>query len=264
LDLRPKMERFETVDRSHRAESLGSNLQKLAGLSVFLPAHNEEGNLSRIVQAFRAELPKTAENWEIVIVDDGSTDNTGKIADQLAFQDPHVRVIHHLTNRGYGAAVVSGIRAATQPYILLCDGDGQFEAADIRRLVARICDFDVVVGRRRRRADNVLRRLNGQAWTTLVRLLFRVRISDVDCGFKLFRSETLKDITLQARGAMISTELMARLAARGARVCEVDVNHLPRLAGQQSGNSPKVILRAFKELFLLYRDLRSTIRSRNA
>ena len=119
--------------------------------------------------------------------------------------------------------------------MLLCDGDGQFDAAELAALVPMVANFDVVVGRRVRRADRLVRRLNGQAWTALVRLLFGIKITDVDCGFKLFKREFIQDLKLNARGAMISTELMVKVGARGARICEVEVGHLPRLAGEQSG-----------------------------
>jgi hypothetical protein len=138
----------------------------------------------------------------------------------------------------------------------LCDGDGQFDAAELAALVPMVANCDVVVGRRVRRADRLVRRLNGQAWTALVRLLFGIKITDVDCGFKLFKREFIQDLNLTARGAMISTELMVKIGARGARICEVEVGHLPRLAGEQSGADPKVILRAFAELFRLYGELR--------
>jgi len=166
-------------------------------------------------------------------------------------------VVHHPVNRGYGGAVISGIRAATMPYALLCDGDGQFDPADVKLLAARTPEYDVVVGRRAHRADPLMRRINGKAWTILVRLMFGLRISDMDCGFKLFRRELLQDMELHAHGAMITTELMARLAGRNARICEVDVKHLPRLAGEQTGANLKVIMRAFKELFGLYRELKA-------
>jgi glycosyltransferase involved in cell wall biosynthesis len=229
---------------------------RLPGLTVFLPAHNEEGNIERVVEGFRAELAKVADEYDIIVVDDGSDDRTGDIADRMAADDPHVKVVHHPVNRGYGGAVISGIRAATMPYVLLCDGDGQFDPADAELLAAPMKDHDVVVGRRLRRADHLMRRVNGKAWTILVRVLFGLRISDIDCGFKLFRRNFLEDLELHARGAMITTELMAKLAGRGARICEVDVKHLPRLTGEQSGNSLRVVLRAFKELFGLYRELK--------
>jgi glycosyltransferase involved in cell wall biosynthesis len=228
----------------------------LPGLSAFLPAHNEEGNIERVVMGFVQELPLVARAYEIIIVNDGSQDGTGEIAERLSASVPQVRVVHHPINQGYGAAVISGIRVATEPYVLLCDGDGQFDPKDVRLLAARIHDHDVVVGRRKRRADHLIRRVNGKSWSLLMRLLFRIRISDIDCGFKLFRRDVLDGIELRAHGAMVTTEIMARLASRGARVCEIDVKHLPRLTGEQSGNSLKVVLRAFHELFLLYADLK--------
>jgi Glycosyl transferase family 2 len=228
----------------------------LSGVSVFLPCHNEEGNIERVAAGLEAELPRLAERYEIVIVDDGSRDLTGEIADRLAAANPHLKVVHHPVNRGYGAAVSSGIRACTQPWVVLCDGDGQFAAADIARLAAKVPGYDVVVGHRAHRADPLMRRINGKAWTVLMRLLLGIHVRDIDCGLKLFRRDLLEGIDMQAKGAMISAELMAQLAGRGAKICEVDVGHLPRLAGEQSGASLKVIARAFRELFLLYGRLR--------
>lgn len=228
----------------------------MPGLSVFLPSHNEEGNVERIVGAYLAELPRVTDNYEVIVVNDGSRDKTGEIADRLASQDPHVKVVHHPVNRGYGGAVTSGIRASTHPYVLLSDGDGQFDPADIERMTPFVPQYDVIAGRRVSRADPLMRRINGQAWTALVRVLFGITITDIDCGFKLFKREFLDSIELRAKGAMISTELMARVAGRGAKVKEVDVQHLPRLAGEQSGANLKVVTLAFKELFALYRELR--------
>jgi glycosyltransferase involved in cell wall biosynthesis len=233
---------------------------RLTGLTVFLPSHNEEANVERVVAGFLAELPRVAEAYEVVVVDDGSRDRTGEIADRLAAENPHVLVVHHAKNLGYGGAVNSGLRSGTQPFVLLSDGDGQFDPAEMSKLTSRIENYDVVIGRRVRRADNVMRRINGKAWTTLSRMLFGLRISDMDCGFKLFRREAVAGIRLHSNSAMITTELMARLAGRNARICEVDVTHLPRLAGEQTGNSPLVVLRAFKEMFVLYRDLKAARR----
>ena len=230
---------------------------RVPGLSVFLPSHNEEGNVERVVRSWTAELPKVADKFEVIVVDDGSRDRTGEIAERLAKEDAHVKVVRHPVNRGYGGAVISGVRAATLPYVLLCDGDGQFDPADIERLTPFVPEYDVVAGRRVQRADHLMRRINGRAWTTLVRLLLGITISDIDCGFKLFKREKLEGMELRAHGAMISTELMARLAGRNAKVKEVDVGHLPRLAGEQSGANLKVVARAFKELIALYRELRA-------
>ncbi len=239
----------------------GNTPARLPGLSVFLPSHNEEGNVERVVAEFLAELPRVTDNYEVIVVDDGSRDRTGEIADRLAAHDTHVKAVHHPVNRGYGGAVTSGIRASTQPYVLLCDGDGQFDPADIERMIPFVPEYDVVAGRRTRRADHLMRRINGKAWTILVRALLGITINDIDCGFKLFKREKLDGLELRAHGAMISTELMARLAGRGAKVKEVDVQHLPRLSGEQSGANLKVVTLAFKELFALYRDLKDERRA---
>jgi len=239
-------------------------LVQLSGLTVFLPSHNEEGNVERVVGGFLAELPRVAEHYEVVVVDDGSHDRTGEIADRLAAENPHVLVVHHPKNLGYGGAVSTGLRSGTQPYLLLSDGDGQFDPAEMSALTSRIENYDVVIGRRARRADHLVRRINGKAWTTLSRLLFGLRISDMDCGFKLFRREAVAGITLHSNSAMVTTELMARLAGRNARICEVDVTHLPRVAGEQTGNSPLVVLRAFRDMFALYRELKAARRGEQA
>lgn len=235
---------------------------RIPAISVFLPSHNEEGNVERVVRSYLAELPRVADDFEIIVVDDGSRDRTGEIAERLAAEDSHVKVVRHRVNQGYGGAVISGIRAATKQYVLLCDGDGQFDPSDLERLTPFVPEYDVVAGRRVRRADHLIRRINGKAWTVLVRVLLGITISDIDCGFKLFKREKLEGMDLRAHGAMISTELMARLAGRNAKVIEVDVKHLPRLTGEQSGANLKVVARAFKELIALYRELRDERRAR--
>lgn len=239
-----------------------SSVTPLPGLSVFLPCHNEEANVERTVNGLLGALGRIAREGEVIVVDDGSRDRTGEIAERLAAANPRVKVVHHLVNRGYGGAVISGILASKQPYVLLCDGDGQFDPSDLELLVPKIAVCDVVVGWRRRRADPLMRRVNGKAWTTLVRVLFGIRLHDIDCGFKLFKRQCLDGLELRSRGAMISTELMARLAAGGARICEVEVRHLPRSAGEQSGANFKVIVRAFVELFMLFGELRAEQRRR--
>ncbi|MGA2410967.1 MAG: glycosyltransferase family 2 protein, partial [Candidatus Binataceae bacterium] len=160
-------------------------------------------------------------------------------------------------NRGYGGAVISGLRSCTEPYLLLCDADGQFDPAQMCLLIEHIGDHDVVIGRRAQRADPLMRRINGKAWSALSRFLFGLQIADMDCGFKLFRGTVLDRIELRSDSAMITTELMARLAGRGARIYQVDITHRPRAAGEQGGNDPKAIFKAFQDLFKLYREIRA-------
>ncbi len=230
--------------------------KKLTSLSVFFPCHNEEGNVHRLVDSALAILPGICDDFEVIIVNDGSADDTGAIAEGLAEKYPRVQAVHHEKNRGYGGAVITGIEHCTKDYVFFTDGDGQFDLKEISLLVELIDQYDVVVGYRINRQDNFMRRTNAWAWTSLVNLLLRLGVRDVDCAFKLFKREKLADVTLSAQGAMVSTELLARLKKAGCSIQEVGVHHYPRITGEQSGANIRVILRAFKELFKLYRKLK--------
>jgi glycosyltransferase involved in cell wall biosynthesis len=232
----------------------------LPSLSAFFPVHEEEENVVPMAEAVLAVLPEVAPVWELVIVDDGSRDATGRRADALAASRPGVRVVHHASNRGYGAAIRSGLGAARHEWVFYTDGDRQFDPRQITRLVAELPRADVVVGWRAHRADHALRRLNTFAWNTLVGLLFGLRVRDVDCAFKLIPRRALEGLVLEAEGAMISTELLAHLRSRGMRIAEVAIDHFPRTSGTPSGADPRVVLRAFRELARLYGRIRAVSR----
>ena len=230
---------------------------RLSSLSAFFPAHNEEENLVPMAAALLSILPAVADEWELVVVDDGSEDATGRLADELAARHPRVRAVHHRTNRGYGAAVRSGLAAARYDYVFFTDGDHQFDVRQIVRLIPALDRADAVVGYRAHRSDPALRRLNAAGWNLLVRRLLGLPVRDVNCAFKLLRREALSGIALEAEGAMVSAELLARLQSRGARIVEVAVDHFPRRHGTPSGARPRVIARAFVELARLYRRVRA-------
>jgi glycosyltransferase involved in cell wall biosynthesis len=157
---------------------------------------------------------------------------------------------------GYGAALQSGIRAAKKELVFFTDGDGQFDIGEIKLLLPLIKQNDVVCGYRLDRKDPLMRKLNGWMWTRLVNLLFGMHIRDIDCAFKLLRTEIFEGMKLSSAGALISAEILARATRHGFRVAEVGVHHYPRTAGKQTGANLKVILRAFKELFKLYNRIR--------
>lgn len=232
-------------------------MAKLSALSVFFPCHNEEGNVENLTKRCQDYLPKIADDFEIIIVNDGSKDRTKEIADRLASEDPRVRPIHHEVNKGYGGALQSGFEAAKHPYVFFTDGDGQFAIEDLEPFAKAILEgADAAVGYRINRKDPLHRRLNAWAWTSLVNLLFSLKIRDVDCAYKLIRRDKLEGLTLKSEGALISTELLARLRKRGCKFVELPVEHHARTAGEQSGGNPLVILRAFKELFKFYGELK--------
>jgi glycosyltransferase involved in cell wall biosynthesis len=222
--------------------------RRLAGVSIVLPCFNESANVEAAVIEARAAATAAAHVHEIVVVDDGSRDGTGRLARALADRDPAIRVVTHETNLGYGAALRSGIAAARLPWILLTDADLQFDLGQLAEVAPLTPDYDFVIGRRTPRRDPLYRRVYGHTWNWLVRRMLELPVRDVDCAFKLGRRELLQALDLRATGAMISPELVARSLARGARLVEVDVAHRPRVAGAQSGASPRVILRALSEL----------------
>jgi glycosyltransferase involved in cell wall biosynthesis len=222
-------------------------------LSVFFPCFDEEANVERVVRQAIAVLDGLGRDFEVIVVDDGSRDATGAIAERLAAADPRVRVVRHAENRGYGAALQSGIRAATRELVFFTDGDGQFDLAELPPLLPLVAEFDLVAAWRIDRQDPWPRRLNAWCWTRLVNAVFGMSIRDVNCAFKLFRREVLATMPLESTGALISAEILARATRRGCRIAQPGVHHLPRTAGAQTGARPGVILRAFRELLELRR-----------
>jgi glycosyltransferase involved in cell wall biosynthesis len=226
-------------------------------ISVFFPCYNEQDNVAHIVEQAVAVLKKVTADFEVIIVDDGSSDSTGQIADEICDRDGRIKVVHHLTNLGYGAALQSGFKAATKELVFYTDGDGQFDINEMPPLLPLMAEYDVVSCYRLNRRDPFVRKINGWCWTKLVCLLFGMKIRDIDCAFKLYKREIFDNIKLSSTGALIDTEILARAVRKGYRITQMGVLHYPRKAGAQTGANLKVILRAFKELFAL----RSRIRS---
>ena len=234
-----------------------ANPVTLRGLSVVLPAYNEESVIARTVGQCVDVLSAIAPDYEIIIVDDGSRDRTGAIGDELAAANPRVRVIHNRPNRGYGGALMAGFRAATKTLTFFMDADGQFDIRDIAKLLQlREAGHRVVLGYREHRRDPFVRLVNAWGWNLLVSLLFGLRVRDVDCAFKVYDTNLVHMLDVQAEGAMVNTEMLAKLARVGLPYVEVPVNHYKRLHGSATGANPRVILHAFSELFRLRHKLR--------
>ena len=225
-------------------------------ISVFFPCYNEQDNVARVVRRAREVLEGIKADFEIIIVNDGSADKTGQVADSLVTADGKIRVVHHPRNLGYGAALQSGFRAARKKFVFFTDGDGQFDIAEMPAFLPLMERYDVVCGYRLNRQDPIMRKLNGWMWTKLVCLLFGMKIRDIDCAFKLFKKEIFDHIIMSSSGALISAEILARTIRAGYRITEMGVHHYPRTAGKQTGAKLKVILRAFRELFSLYNRIR--------
>jgi glycosyltransferase involved in cell wall biosynthesis len=224
-------------------------------ISVFFPCYNEEANVANTVNKALTVLDALGADYEVIVVNDGSRDRTGHIADQLAAANPRIKAVHHPKNRGYGGAVQSGIRASTKEFVFYTDGDGQFDMGELPPLLPLMNEYDIVACWRINRQDPWIRKLNAWCWTRLVNFVFNMQIRDVDCAFKLCRRQIFDTMLLRSTGALISAEILARAVRQGCRITQKGVHHYPRTAGVQTGAKLSVIIRAFKELFKLRRQI---------
>ena len=220
-------------------------------ISAFFPAYNEALNVGELTKKTSKVLSGLCEDYEVLVINDGSKDNTIEVVEAIIKEDRHVRLITHEQNKGYGGAVKTGLYAAKFEWVFFTDGDGQFDVNEIPLLVELSKTCDLAVGYRIKRADPFIRKLNAFMWGSLVKMLFGFRVRDVDCAFKLIKKEVIDRAQVQAEGAMISTELLAKANKMGYKIKETGVHHYPRKAGTQTGAKLHVILRAFVELFRL-------------
>jgi len=225
-------------------------------LSVVLPAYNEEQAIAATVQAVLETLTHQVKDFEVLVVNDGSTDHTGAIVADMSQRDQRVRLITHERNQGYGATLNDGFDATTRELTFFMDSDGQFDIRELEQLLLSITTYDAVIGYRLNRQDTWMRKLNAAGWKLVVRLMLGVQVRDIDCAFKLLPTHFLKQHPLESRGAMINAELLYKLKRAGCTYKEVGVHHFPRRGGRATGANLGVIVRAFRELFLYTRQWR--------
>lgn len=233
----------------------------MLSLSIVLPAYNEEANVERAVNEVSAVAEQLGLDHEIVLVNDGSTDGTGEVAREIARRMPRMRIVEHFPNRGYGGALKAGFAAATKELIAFFPADKQFDFREVKQLLERVNEADIVCGYRANRRDNCLRKLNAFGWKMVVTMLFGRLSRDIDCGFKLFRRRVLSRVNIVSDGAMIDTELLAGARARGLKIAEEPLTHLPRVAGEATGANLAVIVKAFRDLVQFRLRLTSELRA---
>jgi len=206
---------------------------KPAGLSVFFPAYNDSGTIaSMVIRAVQAAAELTPD-FEVIVVDDGSADATPAILDELARTYPHVRVVHHAKNRGYGGALQTGFRSATKELIFYTDGDAQYDPAELSALWARMTpDADLVNGYKISRSDPLHRIIIGRLYHHIVSVMFGLTVRDVDCDFRLMRRAIFERINLEKTSGVICLEMMKKVEDAGFRIVEVPVHHYHRAFGR--------------------------------
>ncbi len=229
----------------------------MESLSVFFPCFNEEDNIKSTVSKASKVLESLRVNYEILIIDDGSTDKTGEVADKLALNDKRVSVIHQI-NGGYGEALKAGFNNAKYKWVVYTDSDGQFDFSEVNKFLDKQSGADLILGYRIKRSDPFIRSLLAGGWRMTLFICFGLHLKDVDCGFKMIKKKTWEKISplTSSRGAMVNAELAIRAKRQGFRVVEIGVNHYPRLLGTPTGASLKVIVNSYLDLIKLWLSLR--------
>ena len=232
-------------------------------LSVFFPAYFDENNIGKVVhKAVKVLQELELKDYEITIIEDGSPDNTAEAADKLAEMYPKVKVIHHQQNKGYGATLWEGFTTARFEYVFYTDGDNQFDLEELKKFVALIPFSDMVVGYRKKKQYSPYRKLTSFVYNNLLKYVFDIDFIDIDCAFKIIKTELFRKIKVNTKDAFIDAELMIRARLLGYTFTEVGVMHLPRLDGVSTAARPSIIFRTIKEIIDFKRDLNKEQRER--
>ena len=225
-------------------------------ISVFFPTYNEGENIENTVISAIKVLEEISNKWEIIIVNDGSTDNSLAVANKLSKDDSRIRIISHSKNRGYGASLKSGYYNAKYPWICFTDADGQFDFSEIKKFIFKQTEdqADLVIGYYIGRKVSLFTIITSKIWEAIVFILFGMKVKDNDCGFKLISKKVIDTIDKleSERGALISSELLIKAKKKGFKIAQVGVRHYPRMKGKGTGRDLKVIIKSFIDLVRLW------------
>jgi len=227
-------------------------MSKLNSLSVFFPIFNEEKNIPDLIKSALEIIPEVALKYEIILVNDGSTDNTKKIAESFAKSNNCIKLINHSVNKGYGAALKTGIQNSNYNWIFFTDSDLQFDLNDLKLLIPHSKEYKIIVGYRKNRADKAMRSINAKLYKFFIDLLFNIGIKDIDCAFKLFNSKLVKSQSLFSNSAFTNAELLYKIQQEDVEIKEVAISHHPRKYGRPTGAKFHVITAALVDSIKLY------------
>lgn len=228
-------------------------------LSYFFPAYNIEEQVSDTVKKAFKVVSKNASKYEIIAVNDGSTDKTGELLTKLKKKYQKLKVITHKQNQGYGAALKSGFYNARYNWIAFTDGDGQFEISELPNFIKKqeVTNADLVIGYYKKRQVSKTKIITSKVWELIVFILFGLHVRDIDCGFKLISKQVFKKISKleSERGAFISSELLIKARRAKFKIVEIPATHYARTEGKGTGRNLNVIIKSFVDLFKLWKKL---------
>lgn len=226
---------------------------EVTSVSAFFPCYNDEHSIATMVRAAHAALVDNVAEFQIIVVDDGSRDNSVAVLESLVAEVPELEIVIHPTNRGYGGALISGFAASTMQWVFYTDGDAQYDATEIVRCIAAVReDTDVVQGFKIGRGDPWHRKVIGRIYHHVVKLLFRLPVRDTDCDFRLIRRTVLDKVTLRSNTGVICVEMMCSFQRVGARFVQVGVSHYARPHGKSQFFRVPAIVRSAVQLLQLW------------
>jgi glycosyltransferase involved in cell wall biosynthesis len=220
------------------------------GISCVFPAYNEETNIENAVKQAIKAFTDLNIDYEIIVVDDGSKDRTAEITSNIAKENKNIRLIKHPCNLGYADALRTGFKSAKKKYVFYTDADNQFDLKDIGKALPLIRNADMVIGYRVKRADNIIRKIGSRGYNFLASKLLHLNVKDIDCAFKLFRSEVFNKIEIETKAWLVDTEILAKAKKHNMIIKEIGVKHLPRKKGNVTVK-PGDIIKSFKGLINL-------------
>lgn len=228
----------------------------LKSLSVFMPAFNEEDSIASTVENAVKVLKTLGVDWEILVINDGSKDNTAQEVKKLETKYPNVRLVNHESNKGYGHALKTGFREAKYPWVAFVDSDGQFDFAEIKKFIDKTDEADLILGYRLNRADPFQRRIFTWGWKMLAMVFLGLNVKDYSCGFKLIKKKVIEDISpIESEEKVTQIEMLIKAKKKGYKFAEVGVRHYPRTAGVPTGANMSVVLKSFTDLLKLWQTL---------
>lgn len=228
------------------------NKNILESVTFFCPAFNEEENLEVVIKSALSTLKDVSNCFEIIIIDNDSTDNTTQIAERLATEIPEVRVIHHEFNREYGGALKSGFKNAKNKFVVYIDSDNQYDFGDFKKMIPYLVAYDIVVGYRKKRHDSKYRLFQSNIFNFCIRLLFNIKLRDINCSFKVYKREVLDNIDIYSNSTFIDAEMLINAKNKGYSIFEIPVQHFPRKAGKATGAKPYVVFLTIKEILIYW------------
>lgn len=224
-------------------------------ISLFFPVYSDERTVRRVTEKALTVLSEVASDSEVIVIDDGSPDLSGKIADELAREYETVRVVHHDTNRGYGEALKTGFAEARYEWICFTDGDDEYDVFDLRRLVCHIDHYDLIITFRYVKLYSAFRVFISWIYNWIVRVLFRTHYRDVSTGLRLVRKSLIDELVLQSSSPFIGAEIAIKTMLKGYRVGEVGIQTFPRTFGRGASVTPTNIIATIRDMIRVYRTI---------